>query len=143
MTKTRNRKSQVCFQWRQLSLFPEPTKGQKTCRSIPLSEKKSSKRPLRKQRQLPPVVFPERVHRVCDEHEKLVAVSAKGVPVGEDGTGAKYSDWEVDCVFACREAGWTYREISKHLGIPRSTVHAICTGKIRATVPDHYKLRKK
>lgn len=143
MTKIRNRKSQTCCQWTQLSLFPEPTKEQKTSRSIPLSVRKSSKRPSRKPRPLPPVIFPERVHTTHQDGEKLVAVSAKNIPVGEDGTGAKYSDWEVDCVFACREAGWTYREISAQLDIPRSTVHAICTGKIRATVPDHYKQRKK
>ena len=143
MTKIRNRKSQTCCQWTQLSLFPEPTKEPKTSRSTPSGERKSSKRPLRKPRQLPPVVFPERVHTTHQDGEKLVAVSAKNIPVGEDGTGAKYSDWEVDCVFACREAGWTYREIAAQLDIPRSTVHAICTGKIRATVPDHYKQRKK
>lgn len=143
MTKTRNRKLPACSQWRQLTLFQEPTKGQKTCPSIPLSERKLSKRQSKKPRALPPVVFPDRVHTTHEENEKLIAVSAKGIPIGEDGTGAKYSDWEIDCVFACRQAGWTYREIASQLDMPRSTVHAICTGKIRATVPDHYRPKKK
>ena len=143
MTKTRNRKSQTYSQWRQLSLFQEPTKEPKPSRLTPSDEKKSSKKLSRKPRPLPPVVFPNRVHTTNADGEKLIAVSAKGIPIGEDGTGAKYSDWEVDCVFACREAGWTYREIAAHLDMPRSTVHAICTGKIRETVPDHYKQRKK
>lgn len=69
----------------------------------------------------------------------MLSVSAKGMLIGEDSPSAKYTDYEVDCVMACREAGMTYGQIAKHMDMPRSTVYAICTGKIRATMVDRWR----
>lgn len=123
------------------SLF-QPQTRQKNTLKTQSSESKSSRRRLSKQKKLLPVALPTRVQRPVSSSDTLVAVSARGIPVGESSASAKYTDYEVDCVFAYRDAGWSYAQIAQHLDMPKSTVYAICTGKIRSTIVDRFKVKK-
>ncbi len=97
---------------------------------------------MSKQQKVSDVVLPNRVQRTSSVNGNLIAVSALGIPIGESSASAKYTDYEVDCVFAYRHAGWSYSQIGQHLDMPKSTVYAICTGKIRSTIVDRFKIRK-
>lgn len=71
-----------------------------------------------------------------------VAISKKGIPIGESAARAKYTDKEIGFVFALREEGKSYSEIARLMDMPRSTCHAIICGKMRAQVVDRWKKRK-
>ena len=70
---------------------------------------------------------------------RLIALSSKNRRIGEDHQVAKYSNQEIEQVIQLRYEGFSYTKISKMVDIPRSTCHAICTGKMRAIVPDHWR----
>lgn len=57
--------------------------------------------------------------------------SEKHNRIGQDHPKAKYTDHECALVLALRAAGLTYREIAKRMGMPLSTVGAICIGRLR------------
>lgn len=136
----------IWYQTSFLSVLEEsllqPQTRQKNTLKTQSSESKSSRRRLSKQKKLLPVALPTRVQRPVSSSDTLVAVSARGIPVGESSASAKYTDYEVDCVFAYRDAGWSYAQIAQHLDMPKSTVYAICTGKIRSTIVDRFKVKK-
>lgn len=67
--------------------------------------------------------------------EKYVGVSEGGVIVGSDAPNCRWTDSEVEAVRVLREGGFSYRQISKKMEMPTSTVHAICTGQLRAAFP--------
>lgn len=70
---------------------------------------------------------------------KIVAVSAKGVRIGEDSPRARYTNAEVDQVFMLRREGYSFSKVAEIMDMPKSTVWAICSGLMRATVPARYK----
>lgn len=95
----------------------------------------------RKRKPLPPAILPERVHSITHRDSNMVAITARGRLVGEDNPSAKYTDHDIDCVFALREQGWTVRQIGQKLDMPHSTVHAVLQGKLRAVTPVAWKKR--
>lgn len=46
----------------------------------------------------------------------------RGLWVGEDHPGAKYSDSDVALVFELRESGMSYGQIAQKMEIPKSTI---------------------
>lgn len=96
----------------------------------------------RRRRVPPPCDLPERVHRVNHGDERMVGIGIHGGPIGEDHPAAKYTDYDIDCVFALREAGWSIREIERKLDMPHSTVHAILQGKMRSEIPVKWRRAK-
>lgn len=89
----------------------------------------------------PPVDLPPRVHWIANNDETMVAVDRHGALIGESCPWCKYSDYDVECAIVLREAGWSYAQIGEKLDMPKSTVHAICTGIRRSAVPVKYKRR--
>lgn len=71
--------------------------------------------------------------RIC------VAVNDQGRRIGEDHPNAKYLDDDVERVRAFRSEGYTWARIAEMMDMPKSTVWAICSGLMRATVPARYK----
>lgn len=96
----------------------------------------------RRRREPPPCELPERVHRVVHGDERMVGIGSHGGPIGEDHPAAKYTDYDIDCVFALRDAGWSIREIGRKLDMPHSTVHAIVQGKMRSEIPVKWRRAK-
>lgn len=70
---------------------------------------------------------------------RFIAISEGGVRIGEDVPTVRWTDGEVESVRLLREAGMSYGEISKKMEIPKSTVYAICCGKLRAAYPKTWK----
>lgn len=97
---------------------------------------------VRRRREPPPCELPERVHRTVHGDERMVGIGSHGGPIGEDHPAAKYTDYDIDCVFALRDAGWSIREIGRKLDMPHSTVHAIVQGKMRSEIPVKWRRAK-
>lgn len=115
-----------CPQWSQLDLFPQLLQ-QERCRLNRLREsKRSKKRSTSRERN---------VHRHSRPLGTIVAVSEKGVRIGEDHPFARWTDTEVDQILELRGEGRTIRAIAKIMEMPSSTVWAICSGLIRGKVP--------
>jgi hypothetical protein len=74
-----------------------------------------------------------------------VGVNAGGYRVGETHHRAKLSDADVELILYLREAGLSYKQIADKfddgLVVSKSTVRAICSGRIRAQAP--YTFRKR
>ena len=104
--------------------------------SLDLSPQTASLESESSSRQLP--TSESRV-RTCSA---MVAVSAKGVPVGEDSPHSKYLDSEIDRVFELLDAGHSYADTARIMDMPKSTVWAIRNGKMRATTTDRWERRK-
>jgi hypothetical protein len=67
--------------------------------------------------------------------QTVVAISDKGVRIGEDSPFARWTNHEVDQVLMLRSEGRPIREIAKIMEMPSSTVWAICSGLIRSKLP--------
>ena len=135
-----------CLHWQQLCLFepqesPESTQG-KTSSELEQSiepSKKCSDDGLSSSKQKQRVGCRPLLPHSSDA---WVAVSKKGIPIGESAARAKYTDKEIGFVFSLREEGMSYSEIARLMDMPRSTCHAIISGKMRAQVVDRWKKRK-
>ncbi len=73
---------------------------------------------------------------------RMVAVGDRGCRIGEDSQVAKYTNAEIEQVFALREEGYSYRRIAAMLDMPRSTVWAVAAGLMRGKVVDHWERRE-
>lgn len=62
---------------------------------------------------------------------EVVNVNDKGRTIGEDHVNARYLDSDVRRVIDLREAGLTYKAISKKMGIPIRTVRDYVSGRRR------------
>lgn len=82
------------------------------------------------------------VHKPSVTVEKIVGVSRNGIRLGEDSPHAKYTDDEIDAVFGLLEEGFSFGGIARMLDMPKSTVWAIATGRMRSTVVDRWEKRK-
>jgi DNA-directed RNA polymerase specialized sigma24 family protein len=54
---------------------------------------------------------------------------------------ARYTDHDIELVLRMRGEGFSYGKIAAIMDMPKSTVHAIATGKQRGIVPDHWEVR--
>ncbi len=73
---------------------------------------------------------------------RLVAVGSRGCRIGEDSQVAKYTNAEIEQIFALRDEGYSYRQIATMLDMPRSTVWAVAAGLMRGKVVDHWEKRE-
>lgn len=64
-----------------------------------------------------------------------------GRRIGESHANCRYTDHEVSLVLQLRGEGVAYRQIARLMDMPLSTVYAVCTGVIRAEIPDHWERR--
>ena len=120
--------------WLQLDLWPLPECAESS-RPTRSKEKRRSKRLSKESRRS--------VHKPSGERAKLIALSQKGIPVGEDSPHAKYTDSEIDTVFRLLEEGYSNKDIALMMDMPKSTVWAITHGLMRATVVDRWEKRKR
>lgn len=72
--------------------------------------------------------------------QKLVAVNAQNLRIGEDHPRCRYTDAEVCLVIRLRESGMSYGEIARKAEMPKSTVRDILKCRTRAQVADHYRV---
>lgn len=63
-----------------------------------------------------------------------VRVNENGRRIGEDHPMSKISDANVDAIRNLRDEGISYGQISKQIGIPKSTVRDICLCRCRAQI---------
>lgn len=68
-----------------------------------------------------------------------VAVNESGLRIGEDHPNARYTDSEVEMVFALRECGWGYKRIAKAVEMPVRTVRDFINGARRCQCPAKWK----
>ena len=74
----------------------------------------------------------------------MLAITARGFRVGETHHRAKRTDDDVNQVLELRDAGLSYGEIVAKFddvpgGVSKSWVRDVCTGRIRAQVPEKFK----
>ncbi len=72
---------------------------------------------------------------------RIVQVNDDGHVVGEDHPRARYTDADVDAVFALRSDGFSLREISKKMEMPLRTVRDYLAGRRRCLGAVDYKKR--
>ena len=72
---------------------------------------------------------------------ELVPVGEHGVRIGQWHPRAIYTDAEIEMVLFLRDEGLSLSAISRKLEMPRSTVQAICAGKLRCVTPEGWKRR--
>lgn len=71
----------------------------------------------------------------------FVAVDELGLRIGETHPNAKLTDAEVDQIRDLREiARWGYSDLAAAYGVPKSTIHMICTYKRRASTIARWKV---
>ena len=140
--KSRSESADSYLQWRQTSLF-EPHEQQETSIRATSNESESSTTPLTKSAAGGPNTSSAHAeHRPRLRLTEFVAVSRKGIPIGESSPHARYTDREIGFVFELREQGYPYRQIARIMDMPISTCFAIVHGKMRAQVVDRWKRRK-
>lgn len=133
--------------WIQLSLFDDSSESQSCSRTAPGSDS-------RKQQELPD---PSRrevwrasvASRMQSWNSKLagrntlrlerIPVGIHGARIGQWHPRAIYADAEIEMVFALRDAGMSLSSIARKLEMPKSTVWAICAGKLRCATPEGWK----
>lgn len=71
-----------------------------------------------------------------------VPIGIHGARLGQWHPRAIYADAEVEMVFSLRDAGWSISAIARKLEMPRSTVGAICSGKLRCATPEGWKMKE-
>nr|DAE41712.1 MAG TPA: 54S ribosomal protein [Bacteriophage sp.] len=137
----------------QLSLFPEldTTNPSASARSIPSSPETSLSEPPKRPKAYRQKVLRESASsRMQSWQSKLagrnssriekVPVGIHGARIGQWHPRAIYADAEIEMVFALRDAGWSISAIARKLEMPRSTVGAICSGKLRCATPEGWKM---
>lgn len=103
-------------------------------------QKRLPQKPL--EQKLSEAELPHRVHIERHGDATVCGVSDHGVLVGQYHPMARYTDFDIDCVFAFRDSGMTIREIGAKLDMPPSTVHAVLHGRLRATPPTQWRRKK-
>ncbi len=72
--------------------------------------------------------------------KRVVAVTDRGLRVGEDHQNAKLTDAEVDNIRELREAhGFSYSLIADWFGVSKSTIAMVCRYERRAEVASEWK----
>lgn len=67
--------------------------------------------------------------------EKLVALNEQGRVIGENHPRAKLLDAEVDQVLELIDAGFSYRQVAEKMGLSKSGVAHIASGRRRCQTP--------
>lgn len=73
---------------------------------------------------------------------EMVPVDDYGNPIGEHHARACYTDREIELVRELWAEGMTKTEIARKMEMPKSTVWAICTDRLRSTTPSNWVRRK-
>lgn len=84
----------------------------------------------------------ERRGRICSGGE-MVPVNETGAALGQYNPNAKWTDAEVRAVLALAAYGMPARAIARKMEMPKSTVWAIVTGRMRDQIPHDWKRRKR
>lgn len=71
-----------------------------------------------------------------------VPVGLHGARMGQWHPRALYADAEIEMVFALRDEGLSISAIARKLEMPRSTVGAIVSGRLRCATPEGWKLKE-
>ena len=80
--------------------------------------------------------------RIASEGE-MVPVNERGSVLGQFNANAKWTDAEVRAVLALAAYGMPARAIARKMEMPKSTVWAIVTGRMRDQIPHDWKRRKR
>ena len=72
---------------------------------------------------------------------EIIPVGVRGARIGQWHPRAIYTDGEVQQVLALRDEGLSLSTIARMCEMPRSTVQAICAGKLRCATPEGWKKR--
>lgn len=110
----------------------EQRQQQENCQREALEDQQPSTTQSEKSRRVSPVI----------SEIRMVAIGPSGARVGETAPNARYTDEDVDTVFRLREEGMSLLNISRIMDMPKSTVHAICSGRLRVTIPQRWERRK-
>lgn len=73
----------------------------------------------------------------------MVPVNETGAALGQYNPNAKWTDAEVRAVLALAAYGMPARAIARKMEMPKSTVWAIVTGRMRDQIPHDWKRRKR
>lgn len=77
------------------------------------------------------------------DSSELIPVDEYGNGIGEHHARARYTDREIELVLELWRDGMTKTEIAKKMEMPKSTVWAICTYRLRSTTPTTWVRRTK
>lgn len=80
--------------------------------------------------------------RTASRKTELVPVGVKGDSLGQYHHRALYTDAEIDEVFYLWDQGFTVSDIARKMEMPRSTVWAICHGKLRGKTPEGWRRKR-
>lgn len=69
----------------------------------------------------------------------VIALSQKGIRLGEDHQHAKLTNHDVDLIRDLHEQGMTYRVIAEKFECSKSTIAGICQYRRRAETPHRWK----
>ena len=72
--------------------------------------------------------------------QKLVAVNAAGIRVGEDHQNAKLTNQEVDRLLELRDQGMSYGQLATIFEISKSGARQICKGRRRCQTPENFRM---
>ena len=81
------------------------------------------------------------VGRSISEKTEMVPVGVKGDSLGQYHHRAIYTDAEIEEVFFLWDQEMTVAQIARKMEMPRSTVWAICHGKLRGKTPEGWSRR--
>ncbi len=73
----------------------------------------------------------------------MVPVNERGSALGQFNANARWTDSEVQAVLALHAYGMAVRAIARKMEMPKSTVWAIVTGRMRDQIPHDWKRRKR
>lgn len=73
----------------------------------------------------------------------MVPVNERGSALGQFNANARWTDSEVQAVLALHAYGMAARAIARKMEMPKSTVWAIVTGRMRDQIPHDWKRRKR
>ena len=69
---------------------------------------------------------------------RLIAVNDKGMRIGEDHQRARYTDRDIELVFMLKSEDKSVREIAGFIGMSKSQVWNILSGRHRCQLVDRY-----
>lgn len=73
----------------------------------------------------------------------MVPVNETGAALGQYNPNAKWTDAEVRAVLELAAYGMAARAIARKMEMPKSTVWAIVTGRMRDQIPHDWRRKKK
>lgn len=85
----------------------------------------------------------ERRGRISSAEGEMVPVGEAGAALGQYNPNARWTDAEVRAVLALAAYGMPARAIARKMEMPKSTVWAIVTGRMRDQIPHDWKRRKR